>query len=210
MYLVKEGEEMFISFEGIDKSGKTTQATLLAKYLKDKGHPVVFTLEPGGTYLGEKIKELILHTPKGKIKGIDELFLYLTDRYQHVKEVIEPSLKKGKLVISDRYSDATIAYQGYGRGLDIRWIENLNKKVTGGLLPDITFLLDIDPKVMSKRGKAEDRIEKEDFPFYTKVRQGYLQIAKSFPERVKLLNGEKDPQQISLEIRKILNKKLGE
>jgi len=195
---------MFISFEGIDKSGKTTQAVLLAKYLKNKGYPVVSTQEPGGTCLGEKIKELILHTPREKISGIGELFLYLTDRYQHVKEVIEPSLEKGRLVISDRYTDATVAYQGYGRGLDIRWIENLNKKVTRGLLPDLTFLLDIDPKVMSERGKAEDRIEQEDFLFYTRVRQGYLQIAKSFPERVKLLNGRKEPQQISLEIRKIL------
>jgi len=201
---------MFISFEGIDKSGKTTQVTLLANHLKDKGYPVVSTQEPGGTYLGEKIKKLILHTSRGKISDLGELFLYLTDRAQHVKEVIKPSLDKDRLVISDRYVDATVAYQGYGRGLDIRWIESLNKKATRGLLPDITFLLDIDPKVMLKRGKAEDRIEEEDFLFYTRVREGYLQIAKSFPERIKPLDGEKNPLEISSEIREILNKKLGE
>ncbi len=200
---------MFISFEGIDKGGKTTQIALLAQYLKDRGYSVVSTQEPGGTYLGEKIKELILHTSREKISDIGELFLYLADRYQHIKEVILPSLKKGKIVISDRYTDATVAYQGYGRGLDIKWIESLNKKVTQDLLPDVTFLLDINPEVRLKRGKAEDRMEREGLLFYNRVRQGYLQIAKSFPERVKLLDGEKNRQQISSQIRKILNKKLG-
>jgi len=122
---------MFISFEGIDKSGKSTQVALLFSYLKKKGYPVIRTCEPGGTSIGKEIKKILLF-PKRKIDRLTELFLYLADRSSHVKEVIKPALKEGKIVISDRFADATIAYQGYGRGLDINWIEELNRIATGG------------------------------------------------------------------------------
>ena len=129
---------MFISFEGIDKSGKTTQAKLLADFLLEKNYPVVLTKEPGGTLPGEKIKGIILK--ESFITPLCELFLYLADRAQHVEKVIKPALKKGKIIISDRYADASLAYQGYGRGIPIEFIKKLNLEATGGIEPDITFL----------------------------------------------------------------------
>lgn len=201
---------MFISFEGIDKSGKSTQISLLVDYLKQKGHKVVQTCEPGGTGLGEKIERILLEPSTKQISGIGELFLYLADRAEHVEKIIQPALEKGKIVISDRFTDATIAYQGYGRGLDIPWIEELNKRVTHGLLPDITFLLDISPSLAEKRSRSErkDRIENEKISFHQKVRQGYLKLAKKYAERIKVINSEDSIEEIQLIIRRILAKRL--
>lgn len=201
---------MFISFEGIDKSGKSTQISLLVDYLKQKGYEVVQTCEPGGTRSGEKIERILLEPSTKEISGISELFLYLADRAEHVEKIIKPALEKGKIIISDRFADATIAYQGHGRELDIPWIEELNKRVTHGLSPDITFLLDISPDLAQKRSGSEgkDRIENEKISFHQKVRQGYLKLAKRHPERIKVINGEGNVEEIQLTIRKILAKHL--
>ena len=201
---------MFISFEGIDKSGKSTQISLLVDYLKQKGYEVVQTCEPGGTRSGEKIERILLEPSTKEISGISELFLYLADRAEHVEKIIKPALEKGKIIISDRFADATIAYQGHGRELDIPWIEELNKRVTHGLSPDITFLLDISPDLAQKRSGSEgkDRIENEKISFHQKVRQGYLKLAKRHPERIEVINGEGSVEEIQLTIRKILAKHL--
>jgi len=198
---------LFISFEGIDKSGKSSQVKLLAEYLEKMNCKVVKTCEPGGTQVAQKIK-LILLRPSSRISSVSELFLYLADRAEHVRQVISPALEAGKIVISDRFSDATVAYQGYGRGLDIAWIEALNEKATQGILPEVTFLLDINPDLARQRAKKKDRIEREEMDFHHRVRQGYLELAKLHPERIKTMNGEGSPKEIHLAIRKIILKYL--
>jgi dTMP kinase len=200
-------EPLFISFEGIDKSGKSSQVKLLAEYLEKMNCKVVKTCEPGGTRVGQKIK-LILLRPSSRISSVSELFLYLADRAEHVRQVISPALEARKIVISDRFSDATVAYQGYGRGLDIAWIEALNEKATQGILPEVTFLLDINPDLARQRAKKKDRIEREKTDFHHRVRQGYLELAKLRPERIKTMNGEGSPKEIHLAIRKIILKYL--
>ena len=199
---------MFISFEGIDKVGKSTQISLLANYLKEKKYEVLPTCEPGGTRLGKEIERILLGSSVGQIGDKAELFLYLADRSEHVKKVIKPALEKDKIVISDRFADASIAYQGYGRGLDIHWIDGLNKRATQGICPELTFLLDIDPELADKRSKEKDRIENEEIAFHQRVRQGYLEIAHLYPNRVKILNGQESIENIHLAIRKILSKYL--
>ena len=199
---------MFISFEGIDKGGKSTQISLLANYLKKGSYQVVQTCEPGGTRLGKEIERILLESSLGQISDTAELFLYLADRSEHVKKVIKPALNKDKIVISDRFADASIAYQGYGRRLNIHWIEKLNKRATQGISPELTFLLDIDPELAKKRGKEKDRIENEEIAFHQRVRQGYLEIAHLYPNRVKTVNGQESIEDIHLAIRRILSEYL--
>lgn len=199
---------MFISFEGIDKVGKSTQISLLVDYLKERKYQVVQTCEPGGTRLGKEIERILLGSSVGQIGDKAELFLYLADRSEHVKKVVKPALEKDKIVISDRFADASIAYQGYGRGLDIPWIEKLNKRATQGICPELTFLLDIDPELAKKRSKEKDRIENEEIVFHQRVRQGYLEIARLYPNRVKIINGQDSIKNIHLAIRKILSEYL--
>jgi len=193
---------LFISFEGIDKSGKTTQINLLAEFLLDKGYQVVLTKEPGGTVPGEKIKKIILEDCQ--ITPLTELFLYLADRSQHVEEVIKPALKKKKIVISDRFADASLAYQGYGRGISIDLIKELNHNATGGILPDITFLLDLAPEKALLRAKGGDRIEREKLSFHKRVREGYLEIARSNPQRIKIIKAEMSPPGVHEIIKSII------
>lgn len=199
---------MFISFEGIDKSGKSTQIYLLVNYLKKRKYQVVQTCEPGGTRLGKEIEKILLKHSTRQISSVGELFLYLADRAEHVKEIIKPALEKDKIVISDRFADASVAYQGYGRKLDIHWIEKLNKKATQGILPELTFLLDISPELARKRSKEKDRIENEEIAFHQRVRQGYLGIARLHPERVKIINGQRSIEEIHLAIIRILSEYL--
>jgi len=199
---------LFISFEGIDKSGKSTQISLFVDYLKEKKYQVLPTCEPGGTRLGKEIERILLGSSVGQIGDKAELFLYLADRSEHVKKVVKPALEKDKIVISDRFADASIAYQGYGRGLDIPWIEKLNKKAAQGISPELTFLLDIDPELAKKRSKEKDRIENEEIVFHQRVRQGYLEIARLHPNRVKIINGQESIEDIHLAIRKILSEYL--
>jgi len=196
---------LFISFEGIDKSGKSTQIRLLNNFLIKKSCSVLITEEPGGTSFGKKIKKIILEE---KIDPLGELFLYLADRAQHVKETIIPSLKEGKIVISDRYADATVAYQGYGRGLPIKLIKQLNEKATKGIWPDITFLLDLAPEVALERSERSDRIEKEDLSFHRRVREGYLRLAKSHPQRIIIIEADAPLKKIHEIIKKIVWERL--
>ena len=195
---------MFISFEGIDKSGKSTQISLLVDYLKERKYEVLSTCEPGGTRLGKEIERILLEHSTTQISAVGELFLYLADRAEHVGEIIKPALDNDAIIISDRFADASIAYQGYGRGLDIHWIDKLNNRATQGISPELTFLLDIDPELAKKRSKEKDRIENEEIAFHQRVRQGYLEIASSCPNRVKTVNGQESIKNIHLAIRKIL------
>jgi len=199
---------LFISFEGIDKSGKSTQISLLVYYLKERSYQVVQTCEPGGTRLGKEIERMLLESSVKQISGTAELFLYLADRIEHVNKVIKPALEKDKIVISDRFTDASLAYQGYGRGLSIHWIDELNKKATQGISPELTFLLDIEPELANKRSKEKDRIENEEIAFHQRVRQGYLEIARLYPNRVKIINSQDSIEDTHLAIRKILSKYL--
>ncbi|MCX5782537.1 MAG: dTMP kinase, partial [Elusimicrobia bacterium] len=176
---------IFITFEGIDGCGKSTQSKLIYDYLKKNGHKVVYTREPGGTKFAEYIRNILLN-PKNQISPLAELFLYESGRAEHVKRTILPAIKSKSIIICDRFFDATIAYQGYGRGLDIKMIEKLNYFASQGIIPDLTILLDISASEGLKRVKKlkkNDRMEKEKISFYNKVRRGYLLLAKKFPKR---------------------------
>lgn len=206
---------LFITFEGIEGCGKTTQLELLKGFLEKKGLTVVTLREPGGTFLGEKVRPILLNSGDENIDPIAELFLYEACRAQLVSKVIRPALEAGSTVITDRFYDSTVAYQGYGRRLDVNAINSLNNIATGGLKPDITFLLDCDPKaglerawarIGSKTGPKEDRFEREDFAFHNRVREGYLKIAESEPERVKVIDANREIPLISREICYIIGK----
>jgi dTMP kinase len=195
---------VFVSFEGIEGSGKTTQAKLLAQQLRDLGYEVLLSREPGGTLLGEQLRNLLQGMPL-EITPLAELLLYAADRAQHVREVIAPALAVGKVVICDRYSDATIAYQGYGRGLKIDMIQKINGWVTKDITPQITFLLDVTPevgleRVLNSKGTL-DRLEKEDKAFHQRTREGYLKLARQHEQRFKVIAGDGD---ISLINKKII------
>lgn len=181
----------FISLEGIDGCGKTTLRDQLSDYLKEK-YEVIVLREPGGTEVSEKIRDMLLDVRNVGIRPRTEAFLYATARSQLVEEMILPALQEGKIVIADRFMDSTIAYQGYGRGIDIEFLKVLNLLCTGGLKPDLTLLLDIEPEEGQKRRnkQAPDRLEKEGLEFQSRVRAGYLTIQSDEPDRIKVLNGE--------------------
>ena len=204
-------KRLFIVFEGPEGAGKTTQAKLLYRYLKNKGYDVVLTREPGGTKLAEAVRKIIL-SPKMKIYPMTELLLYEAARAQHIEEVIKPNLQKNKIVISDRFADASVVYQGYARGLGVEFVEKLNKLVVCNIEPDITFLLDISPKeglqrIKFNRKTSFDRLEKESLKFHIKIREGYLNIAKK-RKNFYIINVEnKTFQEVHTIIVDILNKK---
>jgi dTMP kinase len=186
----------FITFEGIDFCGKTTQAKRLASYLKQKGYEVVQVREPGGERISEKIRKILLSEKNREMTHTTELLLYLASRAQLTKRVILPSLKENKIVICDRYSDSTLAYQGYGRGLNKSMVKYLNQISSSGLCPDLTILLDVPVKVCLKRKakekKGKDRLENEKLEFHQKIRDGYLKIAQNRKKRIKIIDGRKD------------------
>lgn len=183
---------IFISFEGIDGCGKSTLKEAVAACLEKES--VVEVREPGGTCISEKIRDLLLDGRNVAITAKTEALLYAAARSQLVDEMINPALAEGKTVLADRYIDSTIAYQGYGRGLSIDWVEQLNQLCTGGLKPDLTFLLDLDPREAQRRKRegSPDRLEKEGVLFQKKVREGYLKIAEAEPQRVKVLDACQD------------------
>lgn len=179
---------LFITFEGADGCGKTTQIELLDKYLQEKGFKTLVTREPGAKGLGEKLREILLNYD-GEVSPNCESFLFLADRAQHVDCVIKPALKKGIIVLCDRHTDSTVAYQGYGRQLDIEQIKKLNKIAVNGLKPNLTIVFDIDIETSMQRvGKTKDRMESAGSEFFNRVRNGYLAIAKEEPNRVKIIN----------------------
>ena len=190
--MIKKG--IFITFEGIEGCGKSTQSKLFCEHLRSLGFSVLHTREPGGNEVSEKIRTLLLD-PANNITPIAELLLYEASRAQLIKEVIEPALKKGFVVVCDRFSDATLAYQGYARGLGVELVKTLNKIATQGITPNLTIYLDIavSTGIARARGlgkgghKAGDRIERESLAFHKKVRNGYLSVAKTYPGRVKII-----------------------
>ena len=205
---------LFITFEGVEGSGKTTQIQRLKKYLTQKGIPCKITREPGGCPIGEKVRKILLNPDHREMVPLSELLLYEAARAQHVKEVIDPFLKKGGVVLCDRFSDATIAYQGYGRKMDLRWIERLNHFSSRGIKPDVTFLLDCPSDIGLKRAlkrnrtlkqEKEERFEKEKIQFHQRVRKGYLALAKKEPRRVKVIDTRQGEDKVFNKIRKTVD-----
>ncbi len=187
---------LFITFEGADGCGKTTQLMLLAKYLKAQGREVVVTREPGARGLGEKIREILLNYD-GEISSRAEAFMFLADRAQHIDVIVNPAIKSGKIVLCDRHTDSSVAYQGYGRRLDIDEIKRLNSIATNGKKPDMTLIFDIDVETsMARVGDTKDRMESAGIEFFNRVRNGYLEIAKQEPNRVKVLDASKSIEEI--------------
>ena len=180
---------IFITFEGPEGCGKSTQSKLLYDELKKRRYDCIYTREPGGTNLGEKIREVLLHSGRVMISDLAELFLFEAARSQIVKEVIVPALKAGKIIICDRFSDATFSYQGYGGKVPVEIIRALDHVATGGLKPDITILLDIDTLTGLKRAqhKGSDRMEKKDLGYHKRVRSGYLDLAKRHHKRIRVI-----------------------
>jgi len=178
----------FITIEGPEGSGKSTHSALLYAHLKRRGFKVLHTREPGGTKTGETIRRILLDKKNKGMSDSCELFLFLAARAQIVSEVIRPALAKGYLVICDRFHDATVAYQGYGAGIDLRSIESLGRLATGGLKPDLTILLDATTDVGLRRAGSKDRMEVKSIRFHKRVRNGYLKIARREPRRVKVID----------------------
>ena len=200
---------LFITFEGGDGCGKTTQIELLDKYLKNKGFDTLLTREPGAKGLGVKLREILLNYD-GEVSPQCESFLFLADRAQHIDCIIKPALKEGKIILCDRHTDSTVAYQGYGRGLDIEEIKTLNNIATGGLKPNLTIVLDVDVKTSMQRvGKEKDRMESAGIEFFNKVRRGYLEIAKREPQRVKVIDSSNTIDNIHKQVVELVNGLVG-
>ncbi|MBI5970471.1 MAG: dTMP kinase [Deltaproteobacteria bacterium] len=203
----------FITFEGVEGCGKSTQVELLKGYLEKKGFKVLLVREPGGTRLGEKVRAILLNSEGDGMAPLTELFLYEACRAELVEKVIAPALKRGVFVICDRFVDSTVAYQGFGRGLKTD-IPLLNKLASNGLTPDVTFLLDLDPEIGLKRARKrisktalkEDRFEKESLDFHKRVRKGFLKIAADTPKRVRVISGDGGIPLIHNAICDIINK----
>lgn len=191
---------LFITFEGCDGCGKTTQLELLARYLQGKGYDVIVTREPGAKGLGEKLREILLNYD-GEVSSNCESFLFLADRAQHIDTIVKPAIDAGKIVLCDRHIDSTAAYQGYGRGLDLEQINYLNNIATSGLKPDLTLLFDVDIETsMARVGNNKDRMESAGIEFQEKVRHGYLELAKKEPKRIKVFDSGKTIEQLHQEV----------
>lgn len=205
---------LFITFEGIEGSGKTTQIKLLKNYLDKKGIPCKVTREPGGTPIGEKIRKILLNSEHQDMIPLGELFLYEASRAQHVCEIVKPSIEKGIVIICDRFTDASIAYQAFGRGLDLKLVKKLNRIASQGLKPDITFILDCPLNLGLKRALHRnqkvkivkgDRFEREDIKFHKRVRRGYFELAKKDPQRIKIIDTRSGKAEVFEKIRQIVD-----
>ena len=197
---------LFITFEGGDGCGKTTQIKLLDEYLRKKGYKTLLTREPGSIGLGEKVREILLNYD-GEVSSVCESFLFLADRAQNVDCIIKPALEEGAIVICDRHTDSSVAYQGYGRGLDIERINMLNNIATSGLKPDLTIVLDVDVETSQARvGSEKDRMESAGIEFFERVRKGYLEIAKQEPERVKVVDAKQTIEDIHNQILELVGR----
>lgn len=206
---------MFITLEGIEGSGKTTQIARLVDFLEGKGLECIATRQPGGTLIGENIRSILLDPASKALEPTAELLLYMADRAQHIHELIRPCLMDGKTVVCDRYYDATVVYQGFARGLDIKLIRKLHHLLFEGLKPDITLLLDLPPRLGLKRAweqlntgqrsGQESRFEAEKVAFHEKVRAGYLELARHEPDRIRVIDAAPPPDQVFADISKIVS-----
>jgi dTMP kinase len=195
---------IFITFEGPEGSGKSTHSRRIWRELASDGYNVTHTAEPGGTPLGEKIREILLKKDDIDVDAGSELFLFEADRAQHVKDVILPALEAGNIVICDRFNTATFAYQGYGLGMDMEQIRNADRMATKGLCPDLTILMDVDVSTGLKRAVAEheaDKMERRSMEFHKKVRDGYLALAGEDPERIKIIEVKEDKEETYIAVR---------
>ncbi len=201
---------VFITFEGIEGSGKSTQCRVLAEFLKNSGLLVVETREPGGTPVAERIRDIFLETQKNTLDSLTpetETALVLAARSQHVASLIRPALEKGAVVLCDRFADSTLAYQGYGRGLNISTLKRFNRFATQGLTPDMTFLFDLPVRrglARRRQDPNQNRIDKEALAFHSRVRQGFLELARQHPRRMTLVNAHRSEEAISKDIRKMV------
>jgi dTMP kinase len=203
---------MFITFEGPDGSGKTTQITLLRSYLRQHGYEVVATREPGGTAIGDQIRGCLHDVRNTSMTPAAEILLYSASRAQLVQQIIRPALESGAIVICDRYADSTMAYQGYGRGLNLDDLQFITRFATGGLQPDLTFLLDLDVEHGIRRrtdgGDEMNRMDLQDAKFHQRVRKGYLSMVAAQPHRWVVVNADRDVGDVQAEIRQEIRSRL--
>ena len=200
----------FITFEGIDGSGKTTQINLLEEKLSQQGISTLILREPGGTKLSEKIREILLDRENINLSPSVESLLFVAARAQLMAEKIKPSLERNQFVICDRYTDSTVAYQGYGRGLNVEYLEELNKFATDSIQPDITIILDVDPEKAAIRMASDvpDRLESTGTHFFLRVREGYYEIARRYPQRCVIIDGSQSESEVFELVLKEVNNKL--
>ncbi|MGE5443651.1 MAG: dTMP kinase [Ignavibacteriales bacterium] len=202
---------MFITFEGVEGSGKSTQAELLKVFLLKQGHEVALTREPGWGALGRLIRKMLLEEKDLDLDPLAELYLFCADRTQHVRDFIKPMLREGYIVICDRFTDSTIAYQGYGRGLDLELVEKVSKTAALSLKPDLTILLNLPVKVglsrLEKRS-GKTKMDEEPVEFHERVRNGYIFIAQKEPRRIKVVNAARDIDEVQEEIRIVVLERL--
>jgi len=200
----------FITFEGAEGSGKSTQAALVFEYLKSKKMPVMLLREPGGVKISENIRKLLLDVNNAGMGDECETLLYMAARAQMVKEVLGPQLKSSKIVLCDRFLDSTLAYQGYGNGIDIKIIEQLGLFATQGLVPDLTVLFDIQPeKGLGRAGQKKDRIESRSLEYHKRVRNGYLDLSKRNPARIKVIKVDAGVEEIFKKVKVYIDALLG-
>ena len=203
---------MFISFEGPEGSGKTLQISALAEFLKEAGYPVLATREPGGTGIGDQVREILLDLDNTAMQARTEILLFQASRAQLVEEFILPHLAKGDIVLSDRYADSTIAYQGYGHQVNLEQLRNIVTFATGGLKPGLSLLLDIDVEDGLRRksgGEEWNRLDAYELDFHRRVRQGFHQMVAAEPERWVVVNAAKSRSEVQAEIRQIVLERLG-
>ncbi len=202
---------MFISFEGIEGTGKSTQVHLVGNRLKEDGYGVITTVEPGGTEIGRSIREILLNTNFKEMASLTELLLYNAERVQHLEELIIPALKSGKIILTDRFSDSTIAYQGYGRKIDINILEEIDRIATNCIKPDLTILFDLGVREGLKRNRGMnklDRLELEDIMFHERVRNGFIELSRKEPERFEVINASKPISDVTDIVFKIIKGRL--
>ena len=199
----------FITFEGAEGSGKSTQSKLAHAYLKKRGKSVLFIREPGGVKISESIRNILLDVKNKKMTKECETLLYMAARSQLVAEVIVPALKKGKIVLCDRFLDSTIVYQGYGCGVDIDFIKRIGKFATQAIEPDLTFLFDIDTKKgLSRKGAVKDRIELRSLDYHRRVRQGYLKLARQERSRIRVIKVDRSKEEIFAAVKRSIDRLL--
>ncbi len=201
----------FITFEGVDGSGKTTQIRLLRQFLDELGVPYVFSREPGGTPMGEQVRRILLD-PAHRDMGIEtEALLYAASRAQLSRQVLHPALNAGQTVLCDRFVDSSLAYQAFGGGLDLDFVRTINDRATGSLQPDLTILFDMPPSDAAQRRRrgTEDRMERKDLAFHDRVRDGYLTLARQEPDRIRIVDASGSVEQVQRVVRKLVAQALG-